>query len=105
VASALAGRPLHAPAHVDVEVMSALARLQRAGLLSPDEAGAALDRFTAAPLQRHDLAPLAAGAWRRTDQLRVADAVYVELAGELGVPVLTTDARLSRVSDLAAYVE
>ncbi len=105
VALALAGRPLHAPAHVDVEVMSALARLHRSDVLSASAVDAALDRFVAAPLQRHDLVPLVAGAWRRTSHLRVADAVYVELASRLGVQVLTSDARLARASELVTYVE
>ena len=105
VAEALAGRPLHAPAHVDVEVMSALAQLQRAEVVSAAAAGAALDRFVAAPLQRHEMAPLVAGAWRRTERLRVANAVYVELASQLGMQVVTTDARLARASELATYVE
>jgi predicted nucleic acid-binding protein len=104
VAAGVAGRPLHAPAHVDVEVMSAIARLQRAGVLTVEEAAAALDRFAAAPLHRHELPPLVSGAWGRLGQLRVADALYVELASQLGMRVLTSDVRLARASDLASLV-
>ena len=100
-AAALAGGRLHAPAHVDLEVTSALARLHRAGVLSRAAAGRALATFARTPLERHDLPPLVAGAWRRTASLRVADAFYVELAHQLGARVLTVDARLTRVSNLA----
>jgi len=105
MAARLGGRALHAPAHVDVEVMSALARLERAGTLSADQAGSALTRFLHAPVTRHPLPDLAQGAWRRTKQLRVADAFYVELAASLGLRVLTADARLARASDLADLVD
>ena len=55
VAERLVGVAMHAPAHVDVEVTSALARLSRAGTLSGDQAKAALDRFRDAPISRHEL--------------------------------------------------
>lgn len=105
VASQLRGRPLHAPAHVDVEVMSAIARLQRGDHLTRSEAGDALDRFAAAPIQRHDLPPLRSGAWGRLDVLRITDALYVELAAQLGLQVLSSDARLARASELVTLIE
>ena len=95
---------MHAPAHVDVEVMSALARLSRAGRLTDDQAKAALDRFRDAPITRHELPELVAGAWGRIDRLRVADALYVELADSLGTRVFTSDARMARASELAELV-
>ncbi len=100
-AEALAGRQLHAPAHVDVEVTSALARLHRASLISKAAARKALTAFGEAPLTRHELPALVPGAWRRSSGLRVADAFYVELAGILGTRVLTLDARLARATSLA----
>lgn len=96
---------MHAPAHVDVEVLSAIARLHRAQVLSRAEASTALDRFAVAPVLRHDLPQLLAGAWARRAQLRVTDALYVELASQLGLRVLTSDARLARASDLVTLVE
>jgi predicted nucleic acid-binding protein len=95
---------LHAPAHVDVEVMSALARLSRGGVLTGEQADQALTRFGTAPIRRHQLPDLVAGAWARTDRLRVADALYVELAATLGTRVLTTDARLARATKLAELI-
>ena len=104
-AAALAGSRLHAPAHVDLEVASALARLHRAGVLSRPAAGRALAAFGGTPLERHDLPPLLAGAWKRSSALRVADAFYVELAHQLGTSVLTIDARLARASKIAVLPE
>lgn len=100
-AAALAGHQLHAPAHVDVEVASALARLHRAGSISRAAAGRAVSAFADAPLERHELPALLPGAWRRQSRLRVADAFYVELAHQLGTRVLTIDARLARASTYA----
>jgi predicted nucleic acid-binding protein len=54
---------MHAPAHVDVEVMSALGRLQRGSLISKATATRAVDSFLEAPIQRHDISDLARGAW------------------------------------------
>ncbi len=98
---ALAGCQLHAPAHVDVEVTSALARLHRGKLLTKAAAGRALSAFVEAPLMRHELPALVAGAWARASAVRVADAFYVELAHQLGTRVLTVDARLARASSYA----
>ncbi len=93
----LAGTVLHAPAHLDAEVLSALGRLHRAGDLDVDVVQRMLAAQAAAPLKRHPVADLLAGAWARRHQLRLADALYVELAAALGLPLITTDRRLQPV--------
>jgi predicted nucleic acid-binding protein len=98
---ALSGRRLHAPAHLDVEVVSALARLQRASAITAPVARRALTTFAQAPVQRHDVAGLVADAWKRSARLRVADAFYVALAADLGTSVMTIDRRLARASSYA----
>lgn len=90
----IAGHGLHAPAHVDAELLSALGRLQRAGAVEADGVEAMLMRLAAAPIQRHPVAALLIGAWARRQQLRLADALYVELAAGLDLPLITTDRRL-----------
>jgi predicted nucleic acid-binding protein len=91
------GRELHAPAHLDAEVLSALGRLHRAGEISEAAVTSSLDRLAGAPIVRHPLAPLLWGAWTQRDNGRLVDALYVELAAKLEVaPILTTDARLTR---------
>jgi predicted nucleic acid-binding protein len=88
---------LHAPAHMDAEVLSALGRIYRAGEADQSTISDALQQLAAAPIQRHPLSKLLAGAWARRDRQRLVDALYVELASALApVPLLTTDARLAR---------
>lgn len=95
VTARLRDHTLHAPAHFDAEVLSALGRLQRAGGLSVRQVGTRLARLQAAPIQRHLLAPLLSGAWRRRHNLRLVDALYAQLADDLGVALVTTDAGLA----------
>ena len=91
------GRRMHAPAHLDAEVLSAFGRLHRAGEIDESVVAAALDRLHAAPIERHPLASLLKGAWTRRDNQRLVDALYLELAATLGgVSILTTDGRLAR---------
>ena len=86
---------VHAPAHVDAEVLSALGRLHRAGAVTTRQVTNRLHELSRAPIERHALISLLAGAWRRRERLRLVDALYVELAESLGVRVLTTDGRLA----------
>lgn len=89
------GRQLHSPAHLDAEVLSALGRLNRAGDLSTASVTSALSNLATAPIERHHLAGLLAGAWAAREHLQLVDALYVELAASLGATLLTTDARLA----------
>lgn len=90
----LAGHALHAPAHLDTEVLSALGRLHRAGDLEAEEVGTRLRHLIAAPIERHDVGDLLLGTWARRHQLRLADALYVELAVSRDLQLVTTDRRL-----------
>ena len=98
VVEALRDSELHVPAHFDAEILSALGRLQRAGSLSPRQVATRLGRVTEAPIQRQPLPPLLAGAWSRRSNLRLVDALYVELASQMGTSVASTDRGLSRAS-------
>ncbi|MGL4175348.1 MAG: type II toxin-antitoxin system VapC family toxin [Dermatophilaceae bacterium] len=90
----IAGHALHAPAHLDAEVLSALGRLHRAGDLEADRVESGLHALRTAPIRRHPVTDLLLGTWARRHQLRLVDAVYVQLAVALGVPLVTTDRRL-----------
>jgi len=65
------------------------------------QASSRLDALAAAPVARHELKPLLAGAWRRRHRLRLVDALYVELADILGASLVTTDDRLARTAGIA----
>ncbi|WP_336084467.1 type II toxin-antitoxin system VapC family toxin [Nocardia sp. SSK8] len=95
---------LHVPAHFDVEVLSALGRLNRAGLLTDDQVETALGRLARAPLTRHHIVNRTMGAWNRRAAIRLADALYVELAEQLEIPLVTTDGRLARTYPGADHV-
>ena len=98
VVERLRHRRMHAPAHLDAEVLSALARLQRAGVLTDRQVAARLRHVAAAPITRHPVGPLLAGAWKRRHTIRMVDALYVELSDRLGgIPLVTTDRRLAKV--------
>lgn len=96
---------LHTPAHLDSEVLSALARLHRADAITAPAVHAALTRLAAMPVRRYPLTDLLPGAWGRRDNVRMADAIYVELATNLGLSLLTTDQRLARACPVAEAVE
>jgi predicted nucleic acid-binding protein len=99
------GHRLHAPAHLDAEVLSALGRLHRAGELTQPSVTAALEVLAAAPIHRHPLSTLLQGAWRRRNNQRLVDALYSELAAALeSAPLLTTDTRLARTDDRAELI-
>ncbi len=94
VATRLAGNELHAPAHLDAECLSAFGRLHRAGDLTAVTVEGMLSHLGSAPIARHPVGELITGAWQRRANLRLADALYVELANQLGIAMLTTDMRL-----------
>ncbi|WP_206051608.1 type II toxin-antitoxin system VapC family toxin [Nocardioides ferulae] len=85
----LTGEALHAPAIIDAECLSALGRLHRAGSLDAAAVETTLADLTAAPITRHPLPDLLAGAWSCRGQLRLTDALYVELAARLGSTLVT----------------
>jgi predicted nucleic acid-binding protein len=92
----LTGSVMHAPAHLDVEVLSALGRLQRGEKLELAQANDAVGALARIPLNRHPLPELLGEAWERRDYLRITDGLYVALAEKLHMPLLTTDRRLAR---------
>lgn len=96
VAKRLHGAVWHAPTLLDAEVLSALGRLQRAGLIGERRVADRLGRLRSAPITRHPLPDLLAGAWARRGALRLTDALYCELAARLSVALVTTDLRLAR---------
>lgn len=90
------GEEIAAPAHQSGEVLSALARLVRSAVLTPEVARDALDEALDLP-QR--LVPPSAAHIRRAfalrEHIRVTDGLYVALADDMGCPLVTTDRRLA----------
>jgi predicted nucleic acid-binding protein len=87
-----------APELLDVEVVSAFARLARAGVVSVAGAQARVGGLTSMPVRRIPHRPLTARAWQLGDRVRVSDAYYVACAEWASASLLTTDARLGRAA-------
>ena len=95
---------VHAPAHLDAEVLSALGRLYRAGSQTEAQAWNRLEAFSRMPIHRYELRPLLRGCWARRHNISLRDALYVELASQLDVILITTDRRLAASSPIAELV-
>lgn len=93
------------PAHFDAEVLSALGRLQRGGELSEAQVEARVALTGRAPFHRHLLAPLLEGAWARHQNVRLVDALYIELANQLDATIITTDSGMSAASAIAEHIK
>lgn len=104
IESRLRGHELHAPAHFDAEVLSALGRLQRNGDMTVRQVSTRIQRVAAAPVERHLVNLLLEGAWKRRHNLRLVDALYVELAERLDATIVTTDAGLASASAAAELI-
>lgn len=91
----LIGTEPAAPALIDTEVLSALARLKRAGSLSQDEANGAAAAWSEFSCDRVHHLGLLASVWSDRHRLRIADAHYVALARALDAPLMTADLRLA----------
>lgn len=92
----LAGEELVAPAHVDLEILSAWRRHFRNGFMSLASAEEAIATLQAARLRRLPHAPLLSRIWELRETVTAADAAYVALAEELSAPLATCDARLTK---------
>lgn len=91
-------------AHLDAEVMSALARLSRADVLTDTEVATLLGRLSSLAMRRLPItSELLAAAWELRDNVAARDALYVAAAVGMGAKLVTTDERLARaVPDLVA---
>lgn len=93
-------------AHLDAEVLAALARLHRGDVLSPAEVNGLLDRLAAMAMRRLAITgSLLRAAWDLRDNVSARDALYVAAARAVQGELLTTDQRLARaVPDLAVQL-
>lgn len=96
---------LHAPGIIDVEVMSALRRLVGLGELEEHRALLALDDMEQWPIERIPPRELIRHGWRHRHNVSAYDAIYVAAARQLGLPLLTADAHLTRAPGLGIVIE
>lgn len=99
--SRIRNHDVNVPAHFDAEVMSALGRMHRSGRVDANEVTVRLGQLGNSPFVRHNLPPLLQGAWELRDNLRLVDALYVQLATRLTARLITADHSLANASDIA----
>ena len=96
---------LHAPDLIDAEVLSVLRRLVLAGSLTEADGRKALNVAGRLGLRRHPIRSLWQRAWELRTNVSAYDALYVALAEQLEVPLLTSDGRTSRAPGINCPVE
>lgn len=94
--SLLTDRTLYAPEMLDIEVTSALRRLNRAGELSDEQANDMLAALIDFPAIRVAHRPLLGPVWAIRANVSAYYASYVALAMRLPAMLVTADARLAR---------
>jgi predicted nucleic acid-binding protein len=94
-----------APAHMPVEVTSALRRLTLMGELEPAEGGELIAALGAMSVRYVDVRPLLPRVWELRDTVSAQDGPYVALAEREDCVLVTTDGRLSRASGLRCEVK
>src|SRR5262245_8635033 len=85
---------LHAPHLLDVEVLSALRRLVRAGEVRAERAEEAIEDLSSLRITRHGHVDLAARVWQLRENFTAYDAAYLALAESLDATVVTCDRAL-----------
>ncbi|MCB1247427.1 MAG: type II toxin-antitoxin system VapC family toxin [Acidimicrobiia bacterium] len=92
----LHGNDLVAPHVLHGEVASALARLERSGRLSGEEATACVDEVRHVPVTLVPFDSLSDRIWELRNSLSIDDAWYVARAERSGMPLATLDGRVAR---------
>ena len=93
-----AGDALFAPAHLDVEVVSALRRMARGNPALDQAVPSALAHLAGFPIRRIPLPPLLERMWELRSNLTAYDAANIALAERLDSPLITCDAKLTTAS-------
>ncbi|WP_086667805.1 type II toxin-antitoxin system VapC family toxin [Lentzea kentuckyensis] len=94
-----------APQLITAESLHVLRKLTLRGLLTDEQAEEALDHVLDTPIALIDHAPLARRVWELRHAVSAYDALYLALAEELDVPLVTCDARLGNAAGHKADVE
>ena len=99
------GETLHVPHLFEIEILHALRSLTLRGTVPSERARLALDRLRDTRFVRYPHTALMERMWALRENLTAYDAAYIALAEALDAPLVTTDARLARVSGVRAAIE
>lgn len=105
VAQRLTGQRIHAPAHLDLQVASAVRRAVLRDLITDHEGLTAIDDFQSLAVRRWSLPLLLDRSYALRATHSVADSFYLALAEGLSAPLISADARLHRSHGHEASVE
>lgn len=94
------GAELVAPDVINHEVLTALRRHERSGLVTAERAQVAVQRLAEANVKRLATLPLVDSIWSVRENVSIGDAAYVALARRMACPLLTLDDRLRRAPGL-----
>ena len=104
-AARISSEELHAPHVIDLEVASALRRLEASGHVGAADGDRMVRAMEQADLHRHPHRELLRHIWTLCSNLSAYDAAYVALSALLDVPLVTTDRRLAVTPNLPCTVE
>jgi predicted nucleic acid-binding protein len=96
---------VHAPQVIDVEVLSALQRLNQAGEVTSERAEEAVTDLGLLRLIRHSHVDLLARAWELRQNVTMYDAMYLALAEALDATVVTCDGPFGAAPGHAVSIE
>jgi predicted nucleic acid-binding protein len=96
---------IHAPALIDLEVAQVLRRYVLSGQVPEHWARMAMDIAAAFPMTRYLHGPLMKRVWELKDNVTAYDAAYIALAEALRAPLVTCDAKLSRIPGSAVVID
>jgi predicted nucleic acid-binding protein len=100
------GDAVYAPAHLDIEVISALRALARRSEILASDAPALIKVLQRMPIRREPLTPGSASrVWQLRENMTAYDAGYVALAEQIGASLLTCDKKYTATPGLRCTVE
>ncbi|MCP2166613.1 type II toxin-antitoxin system VapC family toxin [Goodfellowiella coeruleoviolacea] len=94
-----------APAVIDAEALKVLRRMAHRGQLTDTQALAALTLVRKAPVTRFDHQLFLASAWQLRHAIAAFDSLYVALAEQFRLPLVTCDAKLAGSNGHNAKIE
>lgn len=92
------GHDLNAPHLIDPEVINSLRKMALRRAATASRIDQMLTDYVGIDIERHRHGPLLDRVWALRHSITPYDGLYVSLAEELGLPLITADRRLARAA-------